>query len=153
VDQDLLAGPEVRDIDQGLPRGERDQGNGCRLVERQRRWLERHVRSVEGNLLGEGTDALVARSGVDLVTDLEAAEVRADLRDDAGEVMAEGEGALVLDELLELPVADHLVERVDAGRPYVDQDVVRTDLRCRDLGQSEPVRAVVGDDEGLHRDS
>ena len=80
-----------------------------------------------GDLLGEGADAQVAWSGVDLVADREAADVGADLGDHAGEVVAEGEGTLVLDELLELTVADHLVERVDAGCPDVDQDVVRAE--------------------------
>ena len=140
-------------VDQGLPGGERDQGNCCRLLERQGRRLQGDVVGVDGDLVGEGADAQVARSGVDLVADLEAADVGADLGDHAGEVVAEGERALVLDELFELAVADHLVERVDAGGADVDQDVVRADGRGRDLGRFQSVGSVAGDDEGFHTDS
>ena len=128
-------GLDVGDVDQGLPRGQRHQRHGGGLLERQRGRLEGDVVSVDGDVLGEGADAQVARSGVDLVADLEAADVGADLGDDAGEVVAEDERPLVLDELLELAVADHLVQRVDAGRPDVDQDVAGPDGRQRDVGR------------------
>ena len=84
VDQNLLAGLDVGHVDQGLPRGERDEWHRCRFLERQRGRLEGDVVGVDGDLFGEGADAQVAWSGVDLVTDLEAADVGPDLGDHAG---------------------------------------------------------------------
>ena len=51
--------------------------------------------SCDGDALGEGADAVVARSPVDLVADGEARHGGADAGDDAGEVVPEGERGLV----------------------------------------------------------
>ncbi|EDY56574.1 conserved hypothetical protein [Streptomyces sviceus ATCC 29083] len=60
------------------------------------------------NELREAPDPQVARTGIDLVADSEAAYGGADPRHDAGHVVAERERGLVLQKQLELPVADHL---------------------------------------------
>lgn len=153
VDQDLLPGLDVGEVDQRLPCGQGDQWDRGRLLEGERSRLDRDVVRVDGDLLGERADAEVARPGVDLVAHGEAADVGTHLRDDAGDVVAEGERALVLDELLELAVADHLVERVDARRAYVDEDVAGTDRGSGHLRGCQTVGAVVGDDECLHQES
>ena len=138
MDEHLLAGLNLSDIDQRLPGGEGDQGNGSGLVQGQRRRFECDVVLVDRDVLGEGPDTQVAGARVDLVADLERADGAADLRHHAGDVVAEHERLLVLDELLELAVADHLVQRVDACRADLDQHVTVADLRLGDVGGAEP---------------
>ena len=72
------------------------------------------------------------------------------LRHHAGDVVAEHERGLVLQEPLELAVADHLVQRVDAGGAHLDQHVSVADLGLGYVGGAESVLAVVLDDECLH---
>ena len=110
-------------LDQDLPGGQGDQRDGGGLLQRQGGRLERDVVLVDGDVLGEGPDAKVAGTGVHLVTDGEAADVGADLGDHAGHVVAEHEGRLVLQELFELAVADHAVQRVDTRRAHLDENV------------------------------
>ena len=150
VDEDLLPGLDLGEVDQGLPGGQRDQRDGCGLVQSERGRLEGDVVLVDGDVLGEGPDAQVAGSGVDLVADLEVRDVGPDLGHDAGDVVAEHERRLVLQELLELAVADHLVQRVDAGRAHPDQDVTAADVGLGYVGGAEAVLAVLLDDECLH---
>jgi len=106
---------------------------------------------VHGDQLGEGPDAQVAGPCVDLVTDPEVGDGGTDADDDPGHVVAQDERRLVLDQLFELPVADHLVERVDARGADADQHLVAADLGVGDLGGPQGVLAVLVDDVGLHR--
>ena len=153
VDEDLLAGLDVGDVDQGLPRGQRHERYGGGFLERQRPRLERDVVGIDGDELGEGPDPQVTRAGVHLVADLEVAHVGAHLGDHSGDVVTEDERRLVLQELLELAVADHLVQRVDAGRSDVDEHVPWAHRGDRDVAQLERAGAVAGDGEGFHSDS
>ena len=95
--------------------------------------LDREIVLVDGDALGEGADAAVARSRVDLVAHGEARHGRPDAGDDAGEVVPEDERGLVGQEELELPVADLGVKHVHAGRVDVDEHVVVADRWLRDL--------------------
>ena len=128
VDENFLPGLDVCPLDQDLPGGQRDQRDRCGLLQRQGGRLERDVIFVDGDVLGEGPDAKVAGACKHLVADREAADVRADLADHTGNVVAEHEGCLVLQELFELAVADHAVQRVDTRRAHPDENVTVTDL-------------------------
>src|SRR5205814_1450729 len=75
---------------------------------------------------------------------------RADPGHHAGDVVAEHERGLVLQEPVELAVADHLVQRVDAGGAHLDQHVTVADLGLGYVGGAESVLAVPLDDECLH---
>jgi hypothetical protein len=66
----------------------------------------------------------------------------------AGNVVAEHERGPILQEPLELPVADHLVQRVDAGGAH--QHVTIADLRLGHVGGAQSVLAVLLDDGCLH---
>ena len=123
MDEDLLPGFDLSLLHQDLPSGQRDQGDGGGLVQSERGRLGCDVVLVDRDVFGEGPDAQVAGAGVDLVTDVEVADARANLRHHSGDVVADHEGGLVFQELLELTVADHLVQWVDAGRAHPDQDV------------------------------
>src|SRR5437667_1245664 len=85
----------------------------------------------------EGSDTQVAGSGVDLVADLEGPDIGADARHGACDIVSEHERGLVLQELLELAVADHLVQRVDAGSTYLDQDVTGPEGGFGHVGRAE----------------
>ena len=109
-------GLHLRAVDEGLPRGQRHQRHRGRLVQGERGWLGGDVVLVDRDVLREGPDPQVARAGVDLVAYLEVAYGGADAGHHAGDVVAEHERGLVLQQPLELAVADHLVQRVDARR-------------------------------------
>ena len=98
----------------------------------------------------EGPDPQVAGASVDLVADLEVAHGGADPGHHAGDVVAEHERGPVLQQPLELAVADHRVQRVDAGGAHLDQHVTVADLGLGDVGGAQSVLAVVLDDECLH---
>ena len=110
----------------------------------------RDVVLVDRDVLREGPDPQVAGAGVDLIAYLEVAYGGADPGHHAGNVVAEHERGPVLQELLELPVADHLVQRVDTGGAHLDQHVTVADLRLTYVGGAESVLAVLLDDECLH---
>ena len=93
VDQDLLAGLDVGDVDQGLPRGQRHERYGAGFFERQRPRLEGHVVGIDGDELGEGPDPQVTRAGVHLVAHREAAHVGTHLGDHPGDVVTQDERA------------------------------------------------------------
>src|SRR4051794_26023605 len=82
--------------------------SSCRSRARARRG-----RGARTHVLREGADPQVVGAGVDLVAYLEGAYGRADPGHHAGGVVAEYERGPVLQEPLELAVADHLVQRVD----------------------------------------
>ncbi len=82
---------------------------------------------VDRNELGEAPIRRSAGTCVSLVADGHLAHGGPDLRSGAGDVVAEHEGQLVLQESFELPVADHFVQRVDAGGAHSDQDVAVAD--------------------------
>jgi hypothetical protein len=119
-------------------------------VQGERGWLGRDVVLVDRDVLREGPDPQVAGASVDLVAYLKVAYGRADPGHHAGDVMAQHERGLVLQEPLELAVADHLVQRVDAGGAHLDQHVTVADLRLGYVGAAQSVLAVVLDDERLH---
>ena len=116
----------------------------------ERGWLGGDVVLVDRDVLREGPDPQVAGASVDLVADLEVAYGRADPGHHAGDVVAEHERGPVLQQPLELAVADHLVQRVDAGGADLDQHVTVADLGLGDVGGAQSVLAVLLDDECLH---
>ena len=71
---------------------------------------------IDRDVLGEGADAQIAEARKHLVAGLEVADGRTDLGHHTGDIVTNHEGGLVLQQLLELTVADHLVQWVDAGR-------------------------------------
>src|SRR5690349_21786204 len=115
MNEDRVATLQVRDVYQGLPRRECHERNRRGFLHRERLRLQGDVSLVDGDELSEGADAQVARPRVDLVAHFEVLYLSADARHDAREIMPERERALVLDEVLELSVAHHLVEGIDAG--------------------------------------
>jgi hypothetical protein len=85
-----------------------------------------------------------------LVADLEVAYGGADPGHHAGDVVTEHERCPVLQELLELAVADHLVQRVEAGVAHLDRHVTVANVGLRYVGGAQSVLAVPLDDECLH---
>jgi hypothetical protein len=95
-------------------------------------------------------DTPVTGTGVDLVADLVIPHVGPDPHHDTRDVVSEHERQLVLQEQLELAVAYHLVQRVDAGGTNPHQDVTRSDGGIRHLGAAEAVFAIFLADECFH---
>jgi hypothetical protein len=87
VDEHVLAGLQVRSLDERLPRAQCDERHGGRLGHEEVPGLDREIVLVHGDALGEGADAAVARSRVDVVAHGEARHGRPDAGDDAGEVV------------------------------------------------------------------
>src|SRR4029453_3885330 len=87
---------------------------------------------------------------VDLIAYTEVAYGGADPGHHAGNVVAEHERGPVLQETLELAVADHLVQRVDTGGAHLDQHVTLADLRLRYIGCAKSVLAVLLHNECFH---
>ncbi len=129
VDENFLTGLDLRPFDQDLPGSQGDQWYRAGLGHGQGGRLERDVILVDRDVLGEGADAKVPGAGEHLVAHLEAADAGADLGDHTGDVVAEREGRLVLQKLLELAVPDHDVQRVDARCAHPDQYVGVADPR------------------------
>ena len=77
----------------------------------------------DGDALGERADPVLVGAGVDLVAGLEAAHLRPDADDGAGDVVAEDQRQLVRQDLLELTQADLLVQLVEARCLHLDQHV------------------------------
>ena len=88
MDENLLPGLDVRLLDQDLPGRQRDQRNGCGLMQRESGRFERDIVFVDGDVLGKGPDAEVAGACEYLVTDSEAADVGSDFGDHTGYVVA-----------------------------------------------------------------
>jgi hypothetical protein len=107
---------------------------------------------VDGDVLREGPDAQVAGSGIDLVADLVVPHAGPDPRHDTRDVVPQHERRPVLQEPLELAVADHPVQRVDAGGTHPDQDVTGPDGGIWHLDGAEAAFAIFLDDECLHAD-
>src|SRR6185369_11082187 len=122
VDQNLLPGFDVCRFDQDLPGSQRDQWDRGRLVQRQGGRLERDVVLIDGDVLGKGPNAKIAGTCEHFVTDGETADIGTDLGDHTGDVVAEYEGRLVLEQLLELSVSDHAVQRIDTRCTHFDED-------------------------------
>jgi hypothetical protein len=123
VDQHPVAGLQVRSLHQGLPGGQGDKGHRGRLGHGEVGGLDREIVLVHGEALGEGADAAVAPSPLDLVAHPAAGHGRPDADHDTGEVVAEEEWRLVGEEQLERPVAELGVKQVHAGRVDADQHV------------------------------
>ena len=136
-------------LDERLPRGQRHQRQRARLLHADRRGLERQVGLGDGDALGERADAVLVGPGVDLVAELEAAHLRADADDGAGDVVAEDQRQLVRQDLLELPGADLLVELVEPGGLHPDEHVVLPDDGLGDVRFLQRL-LVLGDDERSH---
>src|SRR6188474_1868523 len=105
---------------------------------------------VDGDVLRKGPDAQVARSGIDLVADLVVTHISPDPRHNAGQIVSQHERRSVLEEPLELAVAYHLVERVDAGSTHADQDITGADGGIWQLSSAKAIFPVPLDDECLH---
>ena len=74
MDENLLTRLQIGSFDKGLPRGQSDEGEGCRLLHGEPGRLERGESSCVIEIeLGEGADSILVRPGVDLVSGLEAA--------------------------------------------------------------------------------
>src|SRR5437763_13829987 len=91
VDEHLLAGLQVRSLDERLPCGQGDEGHRRRLGHGEACRLDREIVLVHGDALGEGPDAAIARAGVNLVTHRDALHGGADAADGAGEVVPKAE--------------------------------------------------------------
>lgn len=129
VDEDLLARLHVGPLDQGLPCGQCDQWEGGGLGHGEGGGFGCQVVLVDGDEFGEGADAVLVGPGVDLVAHREPGDGRADPDDRPGEVVAQDERETVRHERLEVPVADPEIQRVDARRVDLDQNVVGAHLR------------------------
>jgi len=149
VDEDHLAGLHVGAVNEGLPGSQRHQRHRG-LVQGERGWLGGDVVLVDRDVLRESPDPQVAGASVDLVAYLEVAYGRADPGHHARDVVAEHERGLVLQEPLELAVADHRVQRVDAGGAHLDQHVTVADRGLGYVGGAKSIVAVPLDDECLH---
>ena len=71
MDENLLTRLQIGPFDEGLPRGQSDEGEGGRLVHGEPGRLERDVVLLDRDQLGEGADSMLVRAGVDLVSGLE----------------------------------------------------------------------------------
>jgi len=150
VDEHLLTRLHLGTVDENLPGGQRHQRHRGRLVVGERARFGRDVGLVDCDELREGTDAQVTGTGMDLVADVEVPHVGADPGDDAGHVVAEHERRLVLQELLELAISDHLVQGIDADGAHPDEDVSGPDLGLGYVGSAHAVLAVPLDNVCLH---
>lgn len=151
MDEDLLAGFQLRDLDQCLPGREADQGNRRGLRHAQVARLGGHIVFADGDELGEGADALLIGAGIHGVAGLEAAHARADAHDRAGHVVAEDQGQAVAEDRLQRAGADPDVQHVDAGRVDLHQNVIVAQCGLRHVGDlADFVLAVTMDDEGFH---
>jgi len=113
VDQNPLPRLHVADLDEGLPRGERDERQRAGLGHADRHGLRRQVGLGDGDALGERAGARGAR--VDLVADRERPHRGTDADHRSRHVAAEGLRQPVRQDLLELPRPDLLVEHVAGG--------------------------------------
>ena len=128
-----MTGLQFRSLDERLPGGQCDERHrGC-LGHGEVPGFERKITLVHGDALGEGADAAIARSRVDLVAHGEARHGRPDAGDDAGEVVPEEEWRLVGDKQPELSIADLRVKHVHAGRADVDEHVAVAERWLRDF--------------------
>src|SRR3546814_5749144 len=93
-----------------------------------------HGGVVDGDVLGERPDPQVAGAGVDFVADHEVGDLGADVGDDTGNVVSQGQWHRVLEELFELAVADEGVEWVDAGCHDLHVNIAWPEGGGRDLG-------------------
>jgi hypothetical protein len=149
VDEHLLPGTHIALLDQGLPCSQGDQRQRTGLLDGDRRGLEGQVGLGDRDALGERADAVLVRSAIDLVARLEPTDLRPDLQDEAGDVIAEDQRQLVGQDLLELACTDLLVELVETGSPNLDEHIVITNDGFGHLRQ--PYRgAVLVHDERLH---
>ena len=80
---------------------------------------------------GEGSDAPVPGTGVDLVADRELTNEGTDLNDCACHVVSERERKRIVQELFELTRANLLVELVQAGRLHLHKHVMIADSGFR----------------------
>jgi hypothetical protein len=133
MDEDPLAGLQVRLLHQRLPGCERDQRQRRRLGHRQRGRLERQIGFVDRDQLGEGADAVLVRTRVHLLARREPLHAGPHALHDPGQVVAEHERWLVGQHQLELPRHDLGVERVHTRGQDPHQHVVVADRRFGQL--------------------
>jgi len=109
-------------LDQRLPRGERDQWQGGGFGHVESLGLGGDVALVDGEVFGEGADAVLSGFGVHLVAGRESAHPRTGLNHDAGQVVAQHDRKLVA----RIPAHIH---QIRAGREVTGhQPLVRS--RC-----------------------
>jgi hypothetical protein len=133
-------------VPQGLKRGERREGDGGSLLERELRGLEDDLLLAREGVLGEASASMPLQIAEDLVADLEAFHARADLHDGPGSVGLEyprpGPEEPACPEADEEGIRPHhaIVPRVDRGSADPDQGLVlrraglSTSLRMRTDG-------------------
>ena len=106
---------------------------------------------MDSGQLSEGADVVRARPGVDLIAGRERPHCRAHPYDPARHVVTEHERHAVGQDPLELAVPDLGVEKVDARRPHLHQDVMLTDTGLGHLPHLQAVlAAVAADHERFH---
>ncbi|GGM59060.1 hypothetical protein GCM10007977_070740 [Dactylosporangium sucinum] len=132
--QDAPAGPDVGDVDQGLPGGEAGEAQAGRLLVGQRGGLGREVAGGRGEVLRVAPRRLgQARHAEDRVAGPVQGDADAHRLDDAGDVPAEPHRPAQETAGGAVPV----VGRVDAGGVDADEDLARAGLGLRDLDQSQ----------------
>ena len=89
VDQDLLSFLQVRRLDQHLPGSETHQRDGSHVLHTEVLRLQHHVGFVDQ--FRERPHPAIAGSGIDLVPQLEAPDIRSDAHDRSGHFVTEDE--------------------------------------------------------------
>ena len=148
VDQRPLARGQLPLVAQRLEGREAGHRQRRRLLEGERRRLDRERRLPRQRQLGVGAPlAQEVDPAVDGVARLEAGHLGTDGVDLAGRVMAEDQRELRGHDQPQAPLADHPVDRIDARRPHAQADLPRPRLpRLRDLPHLETVAAAVAVD-------
>src|SRR6266852_6500752 len=114
MDENFLAPLQIRPFDQRLPGGQAGQGDGSRLFHGESCWLMRHVVFVDRDQLGEGADSILVRTRVDLVSRLEAPDVRSGADYDSGQIIPQDQRQAIRQDRLELAAPDPRIQRVYA---------------------------------------
>ena len=130
LDQDLLPRPKLPLVPQGLESGERREGDGRSLLERELRGLEDDLFLAREGVLGEASALMPLQEAEDLVADFEAFHTRADRLDGPGSIRPEyprpGPEEPACLEADEEGIRPHpaIVPRVDRGSADPDQDLI-----------------------------
>ncbi len=102
-------------------------------------------------MFGESSDAVIVRARIDLVAHLEVAHASTDPDDRPGHVVAQDQGQAVGKNQLEFAAPDLGIQRVDAGRVDLDQDIVVPQFGFGQVADAARFfLSVAIDDEGLH---
>lgn len=116
-------------------------------------WLQRQVGFIDGNQFRKRPDAAIARPGIDLVTHLEAMDLRSDPSDYSGHVVPQDERRAIRKEGLEGSIADFGIQRIEPGGVDLDQNIVIPQRWLRHVAEAQgAVLLVFIEDECLHDD-